>query len=85
MGWDHRAGRDTTPEQTTITIKKCPQCGESHTYDLTVQRSHMRFADTPLPRRYVRIFACPKGGTFQSEITLSGYIEDAGDPQPQSG
>jgi predicted RNA-binding Zn-ribbon protein involved in translation (DUF1610 family) len=77
---DKQRGRDTEPDEIEITFERCPNCGGRHVYDLAVERSTSRFYDAPQPRSYVRIFSCPKGGTFQSEITISGYYEEAGDP-----
>jgi predicted RNA-binding Zn-ribbon protein involved in translation (DUF1610 family) len=81
VAWNHR-GKDANSEadQTTITVDKCPNCGEAHEYELEIRRSLSRYARAPDPRSYQRIFSCPKGGTFQLEITLPGNIEEAGSP-----
>ena len=61
-----------------ITIKKCPLCEKSHTYELDVKRSYIIkmaiFDDQPdfgSLYRFTRLFNCPnKNENFQAKVAL---------------
>lgn len=55
-----------------IRIDKCPVCGETHVYDITIQRSliiqlmvtsEMEFPLKTEAQKFTRLFICPNKGT----------------------
>jgi transcription elongation factor Elf1 len=63
--------------QETLTIERCPLCGQSHVYDVKLVKSPFDYFKAPPPQKFTRLFTCPtKGATFQSTITVSGEVED---------
>ncbi len=63
-----------------IALDKCPICGESHIFNLKVERvtilRNLTMDDlnrTPTKKTFIRIFNCPKENKkFQGTITLYG-------------
>jgi hypothetical protein len=56
-------------------ISKCPVCGKSHQYSLTIVRSSYMFGvsedDAPAEKHMRRLFTCPKTGTeFEGTVFL---------------
>ena len=56
-------------------VPKCPSCGKSHKYRMTVLRSNVLFGasdgDKPAEKRVRRIFICPeKGAKFEGIVIL---------------
>jgi hypothetical protein len=77
MAGGNESRKAEEPGPLTITIQRCPLCGHAHEYDVEVKTSGMMYFEMPPGRQYTRLFTCPdRGGTFQSTITTSGYIDD---------
>jgi hypothetical protein len=59
-----------------LTIKKCPCCGQIHSYELEIQTSFVMAIPSgesisKVRRNYTRLFVCPvTGNSFQAKIEL---------------
>jgi len=69
-----------TSKKDTLTIKQCPLCKNSHTYELKIMRSFVMYDLASLrdhePKRksYTRLFSCPETKEdFQASFIIVEY------------